>query len=96
MIKLKYIYILLIILIIIFFHSKKVNLTIKENYDDNITCNSCKKHRRKCDSCNYIENFNEDEVEDKVNFETCKTHKTNNKNKKNKVTFDLTPQMYYY
>ena len=83
MIHFKYIYILFIILIIILFHSKNIDLTIKETYEDTTSCNYCTRKRRRhdeCDSCDSIENFNQ------VNLKT----------KTNRVTFDLTPHTFYY
>ena len=85
MIHSEYIYILFIILIIILFHSKNIDLSIKETYEDSNTCDSCTRKRRRrndCHSCddthNSIENFNQ------VNLKT------------NRVTFNLTPQTFYY
>lgn len=89
MIHFKYIYILFIILIIILFHSKNIDLTIKETYEDTTSCNYCTRKRmiHNCDSCDSIENFNQVDL---------KTNQVNLKTKTNRVTFDLTPHTFYY
>jgi uncharacterized protein YxeA len=78
----KYIILFFLIIIIILFHSKNINIDLSNQNE--YYCNSCTRKRRIHNHCDTCEN-------DEKYIETF-----NNVKESRQVTFNLTPQTFYY